>query len=164
MTTEQDITKNSATEVPGVSNSIQIAEQLASDLWQLAETWTDFAKTTMAIPLTRAMDEIGLQLRYTLGRTPIKQHLQHLENARKTLISVDYYLQLAQKRGLVETDHAKRLRSQMINLAQQLDRYRQAVVQATNQKIAEREQQQEKKLRAASENKEDANASTSVAH
>lgn len=102
MTQEQDNIKAGLAEPKGVNNPDQIAEVLADSVWRLTETWNDFARTTMGVPLTRAMDEIGVQLRLTLGRTPIKQHLHPIETARRALIPVEYYLHRARSRGLVE--------------------------------------------------------------
>jgi four helix bundle protein len=165
MTAEQEIAKTGAAEAPGASNPIQIAEHLADNLWRITQTWNDFAKTTVAVPLTRAMNEIGLQLRLTLGRTPIKQHLQHIENARRALIPVEYYLQCAHRRGLIETGQAEQLQSQMINLAQRLDRHRVAIVQAANQKIAVQKQRQEKKTQnAQAENNPIVITGSNIAH
>ncbi len=164
MTTEQDIAKTDAAAAPGATHPLQIAEHLADSLWRMTETWNDFAKTTMAIPLIHAMDEVGLQLRLTLGRTPIKQHLQYIENARRALVPVDYYLQRAHQRGSIETVHAEQLRSRMIELAQRLDQHRLSIIQATNQKIAERKQQEKKAKAAQAEKNPEATAGKTVAH
>jgi len=163
MTAEPDIAKDGAA-VPWVSNHIQITEQLADSLWLITETWNDFARATVAVPLTRAMDDIGLQLRLTLGRTPIKQHLQHIENALRALIPVEYYLQRAHRRGLIEAGQAEQLRSQMINLAQRLDQHRVTIVQATNQKIDDQQQQDKKTKADQAENVPDVTAGSTVAH
>jgi 23S rRNA-intervening sequence protein len=164
MTAEQEAPGTNAAEAPGLTGPIQIAEQLADKLWRLTEAWNDFARTTVAVPLTRAMDDIGLQLRFTLGRTPVKQHLQHIENARGYLISADYYLQRAHKRGLMESTHVDQLRGGMIELARRLERHSQAIVQAAHQKIAEKKLRENKDKAAQNGKNPELPAGTTVAH
>lgn len=120
-------------------NPIQMAEQISDTLWHLAQGWNDFAKTTVAHPWLQAMDSVALQLAFTLGRTTVKQHMQHLSNARKALIPVDYYLQRALKRGLIEQPQVDELRAQLTALAQRLDQHAQTVMQATNKKVTEQQ-------------------------
>ena len=164
MTAEQDTAKPDA-ETSTATNPIQLSEQLADSLWRLTEAWNDYAKTTIAVPLLRAMDEIGLQLRFTLGQLPLKQHLQHFENARRALIPVEYYLQQAHRRGLMESDRLESFRKELINLAQRLDQHRQAIVQAAN-KLAEQKKQQEQKAKkvAQAENNPMVTKGGNVAH
>lgn len=165
MTTEQVMANSSTAEEPGPGSPIQLTEHLADGLWQLTGAWNEYAKNAMGVPLLRAMDEVGLQLRCTLGRTPIGRHLQHIENARRLLIPVGYYLRLARKRGLVERKLVENLQGQLFELAQHLNRQRQAIVQAVNRRIAEQKQQQEKSAEASrAENNPMATAGNSVAH
>jgi hypothetical protein len=144
--TEKTMT-NTTTETQ-TQNPTQIADQLADTLWSLTEHWNDHAKHVIGLPLMHTIDHIGLQLALTQGRTTVKQHLQHIANARKGLAPMDYYLQRAAKRGLIDAAQVESLRAQMIALAQRLDQHAKGIVQATNQKIAEQKQQQEKKAKA----------------
>ncbi len=128
-------------------NLYQVSEGIANTLWRMTETWSEYAKVTMATPLMRALDSIGLQLAHTRGRTTVKQHLQHVSNARKTLVSADYYLRRAIQRGLIEPSLGEQMHVQLLNLAQRIDQHSQAIVKAANQKISEQEQQKGKKTK-----------------
>lgn len=155
---------NTTTEAQA-QNPAQLADQLIEALWTMTESWNDHAKHVIGLPLMHAADQIGLQLALTQGRTTVKQHLQHIANARKALAPMDYYLQRAAKRGLVESAQAESLRTQMIALAQRLDQHAKGIVQATNQKIAEQKQQQEKKAKAEqSKSTVEFETESSVAH
>lgn len=143
-------------------NPIQMAEQITDALWHLTQGWSDFAKTTVAHPWLQAMDSAALQLAFTLGRTTVKQHMQHLSNARKALIPVDYYLKRAHKRGLIEQLQADELRAQLTALAQRLDQHAQTVVQATNQKVAEQQAKTDQKRKE--ETITDTGSDTATAH
>lgn len=123
----------------------QIVEHVANTLWRITETWNDYAKFAIAIPLMQALDGVGLQLAHTRGRTTVKQHLQYISNARKTLVSADYYLGRAIQRGLVELSLGGQLHAQMINLAQRIDQHSQAIVRAANQRVAEQNRQEKNK-------------------
>ncbi|MBI3771621.1 MAG: four helix bundle protein [Gammaproteobacteria bacterium] len=155
---------NTTTEAQ-IQNPTQIADQLADTLWSLTENWNDHAKQVIGLPLMRAIDQIGLQLALTQGRTTIKQHLQHIANARKGLAPMDYYLQRAAKRGLIEPTQIEALRAQMITLAQCLDQHSKGIVQATNKKVAEQKQRQEEKAKAEQKRSSiEFEAESSIAH
>lgn len=125
----------------------QVSEHVANTLWHITESWNEYAKVTMATPLMRALDSVGLQLAHTRGRTTVKQHLQHINNARKTLVSADYYLRRAIQRGLIESSSGEQLHVQLLNLAQRIDQHSQDIVKAANQKISEQNQKEGKKVR-----------------
>jgi four helix bundle protein len=146
-------------------NPNQIADQLADTLWKLTAEWGEFAKSSVGLPLTRAVDGIGMQLAMSLGRKSVKEHLQHVANARKNLTPASYWLQRANMRGLIEQDKAKELAEQMAQLAKHLDQHAQTVMKATNEKIAE-EQQKQKETKANPEAgaKVEAAAEQAVAH
>lgn len=122
-----------------LAHALRLAEQLSNELWNIAASWEEFARTTIALPMIRAVDDIGLQLSLTRGRIPVKQHLRHVSNARKALLPVDYYLQRAKQRGLMELTLADQFHALIRTLAQRLDQHAQAIVQAT--KLAEEKQQ-----------------------
>ena len=137
-----------------VNNPRRLAEQLADALWRIAEGWNDFARTSLAVPLMRALDGIGLQLALTRGRTTVKQYLQYIANAQKGIVPVDFYLQRAARRGVLEPAQAEQFRAQLIALAQVLDQHAQSIVQATNKKIAEQKQQPVKQTKPAQKKEE----------
>ncbi len=124
------------------NNPNQLADQLADSLWKITAEWGEFAKSSVGLPLTRAVDGIGIQLAMSLGRKAVKEHLQHVTNARKNLTPASYWLQRAASRGLIDQDQNKELVEQMAQLAKHLDQHVQTVVQATNEKIAEQEEKQ----------------------
>lgn len=151
-----------ATQKIQAPNSAQIVEQLADSLWNITEGWSDHAKQVIGYPLLHAIDSIGVQLAFTIGRTTVKQHLQHITNARKALIPVDYYLKRATKQGLIEQSQAEQIRVTMVDLAKQLDQHAKTIVRETNKKIAEQKQRQEnqtktKKQEAAADSTTESN-------
>ncbi|MDH5786322.1 MAG: four helix bundle protein [Chromatiales bacterium] len=145
-------------------NPIQMAEQITDTLWHLTQDWNDFAKSTVAHPWLQAMDSAALQLAFTLGRTTVKQHMQHLSNARKGLVPVDYYLQRALKCGLIEQPQADELHAQLTALAQRLDQHAQTVVQSANQKVAEQETKAEENRKEETISEGSSDAATAAAH
>jgi four helix bundle protein len=146
-------------------NPNQLAEQLADTVWKMTAEWGEFAKTSVGLPLTRSIDGIGMQLAMSLGRKSIKEHLQHVTNARKNLTPASYWLQRAVTRGLIGEDQSRQLINQMAQLAKHLDQHAQTVVKAANEKIAE-EQQKQKETKANAEGCANAEATTgqAVAH
>lgn len=116
----------------------QMADQLADTVWKIKEEWGEFARSSVGLPPTRAVDGIGLQLAISLGRKPVKKHLQHISNARKHLTPASYWLQRATARGLIGQEPFR----QLADLAKRLDQHAQTVVEATNEKIAEQQQNQ----------------------
>jgi len=141
------------------NNPNQIADQLADTIWKTTAEWGEFAKSSVGLPLTRAVDGIGVQLAMSLGRKSVKEHLQHVSNARKNLTPASYWLQRAGNRGLIEQDQIKQLAEQMAQLAKHLDQHAQTVVQATNEKLAE---QQEKLNETAGTEDSNAKAETTA--
>ncbi len=135
-------------------NPNQLTEQLTDAIWRITETWNEYAKAVIATPLMRAVDDIGLQLALTQGRSTVRQHLQHISNARKALVPANYYLQRATLRGLIEPDKAEQLHAQMTTLARRLDMHSQAIVQATNKRISEQKPQEAKKAKSAQKSDE----------
>jgi len=132
----------------------QIADQLADTIWKTTAEWGEFAKSSVGLPLTRSVDGIGMQLAMSLGRKSVKEHLQHVSNARKNLTPASYWLQRAGNRGLIKQDQVKQLAEQMAQLAKHLDQHAKTVVQATNEKLAEQQQAQTKKSADTSTNAE----------
>jgi len=143
-------------------NPNKMADQLADAIWKTTAEWGEFAKSSVGLPLTRAVDGIGMQLAMSLGRKSVKEHLQHVSNARKGLTPASYWLQRAGNRGLVDQETVKQLAEQMAQLAKYLDQHAQTVVQATNEKIAE--QQKETKTNAEAGAKTEAKEEQTVAH
>lgn len=152
--TQTPETKAASSHINNPNNPSQPAEQLADALWRIAEGWNDFARTSIAVPLMRALDGIGLQLALTRGRTTVKQYLQYIANARKGIVPVDFYLQRAARRGVLEPAQAEQFRAQLIALTQVLDQHAQSIVQATNKKIAEQKQQPVKQTKPAQKKEE----------
>lgn len=100
----------------------QIADQLADTVWKITEQWGEFSRSSVGLPLTRAVDGIGLQLAMSLGRKPVNEHLQHTSNARKHLTPASYWLQRAAARGLIGQEPFRQLADQMADLAKRLGR------------------------------------------
>ena len=141
----------------------QMAEQLADSLWKTTAEWGEFAKSSIALPLMRAVDAIGLQLAMSLGRKQVKEHMQHVGNARKSLTPASYWLQRAIQRGLIDQAQAEHFQAQMKTLAKRLDEHAQTVVQAANEKIAEQKTKAED-TRAEADTQGDATAEQALAH
>lgn len=122
-----------------------LIEQLSDAIWKLNDSWTEFAKTTLGMPVVKIVDEIGLQLTLTRGHNSVKDYLRYLSNARKGLVPADYYLQRAFKRGIIAQDDAEQFRAQLLQLAHWIDHQLQTVVKEANKKAAEQKQKQKAK-------------------
>ncbi len=120
-----------------ITQANQLAEALADNLWVTTAEWGEFAKSSVALPLTQAVDGIGLQLVMSLGRKSMKEHMQYISNARKLLTPASYWLQRATKRGLIDAEQAQAMRAQMEALAKRLDQHAHSVMQANNEKPTE---------------------------
>ncbi len=116
-----------------ITQANQLAEALADSAWQMTAEWGEFAKSSIGLPLTQALDGIGLQLVMSLGRKSIKEHMQFISNARKYLTPASYWLQRAAKRGLVDTEQAQAMREQMAALAKRLDQHAHSILQSSNE-------------------------------
>ena len=129
--------KETGTQEQNNVNINQKAERLADSLWQLTSEWGDFARSSVGLPLMQAVDSVSVQLALSLGRKPVKEHMQHVSHARRNLTPASYWLQRATIRGLIDQAQAKALVEQMTDLARHLDQHAGNIVKATNEKLAE---------------------------
>jgi len=119
------------------------AEQLGNLLWASVSEWGEFAQSSIGLPLIRAMDDVGLQLVMCMGRKTVKEHLQCIEEVRRGLTPVSYWLQRAIKRGLILQDKAEGLQARLVELVRHLDEQCKAVVRDANEQIAAQRQGQQ---------------------
>lgn len=112
-----------------ISQANQLAEALADRAWKATAEWGEFAKSTVGLPLIQSVDGIGLQLAMSLGRKSVKEHMQYISLARKSLTPASYWLQRAAKRGLVDGEEAQSIRAQMHELVGALDKHAHLVMQ-----------------------------------
>ena len=90
MISDQNMAETGAAKKQATGNPMQISEHLADSLWRITEAWNDYARTTLAIPLTRAMDEIGLpHVRHDSRQS--QPHITLAENADRPVWKVRWY-------------------------------------------------------------------------
>lgn len=151
-----------------IGRANQLAEELADSVWLATAEWGDFARSSIGLPLTQAVDAIGLQLVLSLGRKSAKEHIQYISNARKYLTPASYWLQRAAKRGLMDPEKAQVLRGQMTALAKLLDQHAHSVMK--NKKSSQPEPRPDGQGQVSNENEEGlkatatAESEASVAH
>lgn len=80
---------------------LQVAEQLADDIWQHVSQWESFAQETVGKQLVRAVDSIGANIAEAFGRYHYGEKLQFLYYARGSLFESKYWINRTKQRNLL---------------------------------------------------------------
>jgi|SRR5579872_7294366 len=101
----------------------QLAERLASDVWNIVATWGMFARDTIGKQLVRAADSIGSNLAEGQGRGSYTDNKRFVYIARGSLNETMCWIQRAAIRKLLTPEQAKSLTSITDELGPRLNAY-----------------------------------------
>jgi four helix bundle protein len=102
---------------------LQIAENIADDVWRYVITWDVFARDVLGSQLARATDSIGANIAESFGRFNFGEKVQFLYYARGSLFETKYWLNRSANRGLLRRDIAQSYANRLTELARQINRF-----------------------------------------
>jgi four helix bundle protein len=102
---------------------VQVAEELAGELWQIVSKWDWFAKKTVGDQLIRAVDSIGANISEGQGRHHAADNLRFLYISRGSLEEALLWLGKSRARGLLEQGIYESLDKRYSGLALQLNAF-----------------------------------------
>jgi four helix bundle protein len=82
----------------------QISDRLATDVWNLVNRWSHFARDTVGKQFVRAVDSIGANIAEGYGRGSYADNLRFVYIARGSLNETLCWLQRARNRNLITPD------------------------------------------------------------
>ena len=102
---------------------LKAAEVVADGIWKRVTCWETFAREVVGVQMARAADSIGANIAEAYGRFHYGEKLQFLYYARGSLFETEYWLNRAQKRGLMPAGQTTDYASQLTGLARQLNAF-----------------------------------------
>lgn len=102
---------------------LQAAEAVADGIWRQVVRWEAFARDTVGKQMARTGDSIGANIAEAYGRFHYGEKLQFLYYARGSLFETKYWLNRAQERALLPSEHAVDYAAQLTDLARQLNSF-----------------------------------------
>lgn len=118
----------------------QLAEQLADEIWDLVNSWNQFAfaKETIGRQVVRAADSIGANIAEGVGRGSFQDNRRFVRNARGSLHETQHWLRRAYRRQLLSKDQTERIKPLIDELAPKLNAYLNSIGKVTLPKTANR--------------------------
>lgn len=101
----------------------QQAMDIGESVWSLVSSWNYFAKDTVGKQWVRSADSIAANISEGYGRYSFKENKRFLFYARGSLRETGTWLVKAHNRDLIGPDDFASLRSNLDNLAPQLNNY-----------------------------------------
>jgi four helix bundle protein len=101
----------------------QTSMLIGERVWEIVEPWSFFAKDTVGKQWVRAVDSIAANISEGYGRYHFKENRNFLFYARGSLHETATWLQKAHKRSLLSESAYQELRTELENLAPQLNGY-----------------------------------------
>jgi four helix bundle protein len=106
----------------------QLSEELADEIWQIAQGWHNFAKDTVGKQIVRAGDSIGANIAEGVGRGTVLENRRFVRVARGSLYETKHWLRRAYNRGLLPAETIEKLKSCIDELAPKLNAYLNSIV------------------------------------
>jgi len=101
----------------------QLAETLADEIWEVVQTWNNFAKDTVGKQIVRAADGIGANIAEGTGRGSFQDNRRFVRIARGSLYETRHWLRRAYKRKLLSDEQTARIRPILDELSPKLNAY-----------------------------------------
>jgi four helix bundle protein len=101
----------------------QLAETLADEVWEVVQTWNNFAKDTVGKQIVRAADGIGVNIAEGTGRGSFQDNRRFVRIARGSLYETRHWLRRAYKRKLLSDEQTVRIRPILDELSPKLNAY-----------------------------------------
>ena len=102
---------------------LHAAEAIADSLWKQLIHWEPFARETVGLQLTRAVDSIGANIAEAFGRFHFGEKLQFLYYARGSLYETKYWLNRTLARSLMPANQVQDHISHLSDIARQLNAF-----------------------------------------
>lgn len=102
---------------------LKVAEELADEVWDIVIRWDDFVKNTIGQQLVRAVDSIGANIAESYGRYHYGEKIQFLYYNRGSLFEAKYWLNRANKRGLISLEVFDSIAERLSTLVHQLNTF-----------------------------------------
>src|SRR5580658_11192821 len=99
----------------------QLAERLATEVWNIATGWGMFAKDTIGKQLIRAADSIGANIAEGCGRHSHKDNKRFVRIARGSLLETQHWLRRAYRSTFLTPDQTAALHATLEQLAPPLN-------------------------------------------
>jgi len=101
----------------------QLAETLADEIWEIVQTWNNFAKDTVGKQIVRAADGISANITEGTGRGSFQDNRRFVRIARGSLYETRNWLRRAYKRKLLSDEQTGRIRPILDELSPKLNAY-----------------------------------------
>lgn len=101
----------------------KLAEEISDKWWNVASSWSPFAKDTIGKQLIRAVDSIGANIAESYGRYHFAEKINHLYYSRGSLYEAKFFARRALKRKLVSEETYNEMINDLARLAPMLNAY-----------------------------------------
>ncbi len=101
----------------------RLSEDVADGIWQIVESWGNFAKDTVGKQLVRAADSIGANIAEGAGRGAFQDNRRFVRIARGSLNETKHFLRRAYRRKLLGAADVKRLQVLLDELSPRLNAF-----------------------------------------
>src|SRR5262245_53041256 len=103
----------------------KLSENLADSIWEIATSWDEFARSTIARQIVRAADSIGANK--GCGRGTYQDNRRFVRTARGSLNEPKHFLRRAFQRGLLTAAQTEKLKPIIDELSPKLNGYLQSI-------------------------------------
>ena len=103
--------------------SLQLAEGIADDVWDVVMSWNAFARDVFGKQLIRASDSIGANIAEAFGRFHYGEKINFLYYARGSVFESKYWLNRALKRRLVSGQQHEQYAERLTEMAKIVNGY-----------------------------------------
>jgi four helix bundle protein len=101
----------------------QISEQLADQVWEIAQSWDEISKKTVGIQIIKSADSIGANIAEGSGRGSDQDYKRFLRIARGSLYETRHWLRRAYKRNLLSRSQIESITPVLEILTPKLNAY-----------------------------------------
>jgi four helix bundle protein len=101
----------------------QLSEDLADSIWEIVETWNNFARDTIGKQIVRSADSIGANIAEGVGRWGMQDQKRFIYIARGSVNETKHWLRRAYKRKLLTADQIEVLKPLIDELPPKLNAY-----------------------------------------
>ena len=102
---------------------LQKAEEVADSNWKLVQSWNDFDRQTLGKQFVRALDSVGANVAEAFGRFHYGDKINFLYYARGSVFESKYWLNRAQKRGLISDETHRMYAKKLTDIAVRINNF-----------------------------------------
>jgi len=97
------------------------AQQIADELWSRVSAWNGLARDVVGLQLARAVDSIGANIAEAFGRFHYADKIRFLYYARGSLFEAKFWIDRANRRGLIPPQEATDWDARLTEVARKLN-------------------------------------------